>query len=414
MKKLLFTLLFLTLGAAWGGAYEDGSAAFERNDYVTAIKLWRPLAEQGNASIQDIMGAMYKEGLGVTQDYKEAVKWWKLAAEQGYASAQTSLGVRYEKGQGVTQNYKEAVRLYRLAAEQGDVSAQYNLGLMYYKGYGVLQDYAHAHMWLNLASAAGDADGIKSRDIIAKEMTPQQIEKAQEMAKACQAPSLKGCGMKPLSSDELLVNNLNISEAEFSKQFQCPEYLSNDRGRESAIDYMMQWLGANSRTPVTPVSLVAFRMKMLTEHHCETTLNNIHQNFNNDLQQENIKISQKIVSDIARRFKGVMEESGISGVTADVQKCYDDALSKSNEQELIRSCMLYDKAAKALDIGFGKAIVARVGKDPGPANAYLSNKAYKTRIEIYTKIAFKGYTDAQVINYFGDYPSKLIDRLIVR
>ena len=24
MKKLLFTLLFLTLGTAWGGAYEDG------------------------------------------------------------------------------------------------------------------------------------------------------------------------------------------------------------------------------------------------------------------------------------------------------------------------------------------------------------------------------------------------------
>ena len=193
MKKLLFTLLFLTLGTAWGGAREDGFAAFERNDYATAIKLWRPLAEQGNASIQDIMGAMYKEGLGVTQDYKEAVKWWKLAAEQGYASAQTSLGVRYEKGQGVTQNYKEAVRLYRLAAEQGDVSAQYNLGLMYYKGYGVLQDYAHAHMWLNLASAAGDADGIKSRDLVASQMTPQQVEKAQEMAKTCQARNLKGC-----------------------------------------------------------------------------------------------------------------------------------------------------------------------------------------------------------------------------
>ena len=93
----------------------------------------------------------------------------------------------------LARNYKEAVRLYRLAAEQGDVSAQYNLGLMYYKGYGVLQDYAHAHMWLNLASAAGDADGIKSRDLVASQMTPQQVEKAQEMAKTCQARNLKGC-----------------------------------------------------------------------------------------------------------------------------------------------------------------------------------------------------------------------------
>ena len=158
MKKLLFTLLFLTFGTAWGNAFEDGGAAYERKDYATAIKLWRPLAERGNRSVQNMLGAMYYEGTGVTQDYKEAVKW------------------------------------YRLAAEQGEASAQSNLGVMYGKGQGVLQDYARAHMWYNLASAAGGSQfGTKNRDIIAKKMTPQQVEKAQEMAKACQASNFKGC-----------------------------------------------------------------------------------------------------------------------------------------------------------------------------------------------------------------------------
>ncbi len=157
MKKLLFTLLFLTLGTAWGGVWEDGLAVYEREDYATAVRLWRPLAEQGDVRGQLILGGMYNSGQGVLQDYKEAVKWW------------------------------------RLSAEQGNRLAQANLGLMYANGHGVLQDYARAHMWYNLASAGGSQFGTENRDIIAKKMTPQQIEKAQEMAKACQARNFKGC-----------------------------------------------------------------------------------------------------------------------------------------------------------------------------------------------------------------------------
>ena len=108
-------------------------------------------------------------------------------------SAQFGLGHMYDGGQGVLQDYKEAVKWYRLAAEQGHANAQANFGVMYHYGYGVPRDYSRAHMWFNLASAAGEATATADRDIIAKKMTPQQIEKAQEMAKACQARNLKGC-----------------------------------------------------------------------------------------------------------------------------------------------------------------------------------------------------------------------------
>ena len=37
-------------------------------------------ADQGHATAQRLLGAMYANGLGVTQDYAEAVRWYRLAA----------------------------------------------------------------------------------------------------------------------------------------------------------------------------------------------------------------------------------------------------------------------------------------------------------------------------------------------
>ena len=90
--------------------------------------------------------------------------------------------MRYN-GKGVAQDYKEAAKWNRKAAEQGHAIAQYNLGLMYKMGQGVVQDYKSAHMWFNIAAANGYSGAVKNRDIMAKEMTPSQIEKAQDMAR---------------------------------------------------------------------------------------------------------------------------------------------------------------------------------------------------------------------------------------
>ena len=103
-------------------------------------------------------------------------------AVQGNASAQFRVGFMYYYGEGVPQDYKEAIKWYRLAADQGDADAQFWVGVMYYKGEGVPQDFVQAHMWHNLAAAKGNEDARKNRDIIAKEMSPGQIERAQALA----------------------------------------------------------------------------------------------------------------------------------------------------------------------------------------------------------------------------------------
>ena len=140
----------------------DANAAHERRDYTTALRLVRPLADQGNALAQYKLGYMYDNGEGVPQNYAEAMKWYRLAAEQGDADAQTSLGSMYDNGAGVPQNYAEAMKWYRLAAEQGDADAQTSLGYMYGNGEGVPQNYAEAMKWYRLAAEQGDADAQTS------------------------------------------------------------------------------------------------------------------------------------------------------------------------------------------------------------------------------------------------------------
>ena len=147
------------------------------------IKKLTQQANQGNASAQSNLGVMYANGQGVPQDYTQAMKWYRLAADQGNAGAQFNVGLMYDTGQGVPQDDVQAMKWYRLAADQGYAVAQLNLGSMYALGQGVPQDYVQAHMWFNLAAAQGNTDGEKNRDLVAEQMTPQQIAQAQELAR---------------------------------------------------------------------------------------------------------------------------------------------------------------------------------------------------------------------------------------
>ena len=68
LLKLLLIVFVCAAGPAVAGPLEDGSAAYVKGDYVTANRLLRPIAEQGVALAQLILGVMYADGLGVPQD----------------------------------------------------------------------------------------------------------------------------------------------------------------------------------------------------------------------------------------------------------------------------------------------------------------------------------------------------------
>jgi uncharacterized protein len=190
ISALVFLATSLATPVA-AGPLEDAEAAFNRGDYVTAFRVVRPLADQGNAKAQALLGTMYENGGGVAQDLTEAVKWLRKAAEGGEVTAQDYLGVLYATGDsGLEQDYSQATKWYRKAADQGNPHAQNSLGSMYAQGEGVPQDYVQAYVWYNLAAegfSASENERRKwaafGRDVVASKMTPAQIAEAQKLAR---------------------------------------------------------------------------------------------------------------------------------------------------------------------------------------------------------------------------------------
>ncbi len=99
----------VTLCRADAGA--DAQAAFERKDYATAIRLWQPLAEEGDAQAQLGLGMIYLRGLGVPQDADKGLTWLELVAEGGDPRGAMFLGLAYDTGVGVVP--RDAVKAYK-------------------------------------------------------------------------------------------------------------------------------------------------------------------------------------------------------------------------------------------------------------------------------------------------------------
>jgi len=77
--------------AAVAGPWEDGMAAYNRGDYVPASRVFRALAEQGNAKAQNVLGVMFRKGEGVAKNPARAHMWFSFAAKRGEAGARAEL-----------------------------------------------------------------------------------------------------------------------------------------------------------------------------------------------------------------------------------------------------------------------------------------------------------------------------------
>jgi TPR repeat protein len=202
---------------AAAGTFEDAVDAHARGDYAKALRLIRPLANDGDAAAQFTLGLMYvtghgvqqddaaaalwfrkaaeqglaqsnlgvlyRDGRGVTRDFTEASMWFRKAADQGDAVGEYLLGYQYANGIGVALDYSEAMIWFRKAAEQGHSVAKVQLGVMYAEGRGVPQDYVIAHMWFSLAAAQGEQRAVETLAMAEQRMTPAQIAEAQKLAR---------------------------------------------------------------------------------------------------------------------------------------------------------------------------------------------------------------------------------------
>lgn len=179
-RVLLLSFLLATSGR--GAEFAAGYYAYSEGDYDTALSIWQPLADDGDADSQFGMGLLHANGWGVPLDDAAALRWYGLAADQGHAEAQYNLGVMYQNGWGVEPNDQEAFKWHRLAAESGFVAAQRSLGGMYAHGLGTDLDRTHAYMWLEIAAMLGDRDANFNREELEPAMQADEIAAANELA----------------------------------------------------------------------------------------------------------------------------------------------------------------------------------------------------------------------------------------
>lgn len=94
-----------------GGEY----VAYDRADYKTALQVWLPTAESGDAEAQVNVGEIFEKGAGGEPNYPAALLWYQKAADKGNTRAQFNLGTLYEQGLGVPKDKMAALNWYRKA-----------------------------------------------------------------------------------------------------------------------------------------------------------------------------------------------------------------------------------------------------------------------------------------------------------
>jgi uncharacterized protein len=135
-------------------AIDAATAAYQKQQYATALKLFEAAAQKGDREAQHTLAFMYRDGKGTKRNDAKAIAWYRKSAEQGYAPAAYNLGLMYAQGEGVKPDPAAAQRWFRRAADHGSVEAQVKLAEI-----AVLEEkFEEAFLWFSKAADQDDAD----------------------------------------------------------------------------------------------------------------------------------------------------------------------------------------------------------------------------------------------------------------
>ncbi|MEJ7776009.1 MAG: tetratricopeptide repeat protein [Sphingomicrobium sp.] len=129
----------------------DGISAWQKRDFITAVAIWRSLAQKGDADAAFNLGQAYRLGRGVKVDLAEAHKWLEQAARAGHLDAQTTLGLLLFDSGGRAA----AMPWLKSAAERGDPRALLVYGTALFNGDGMPSDRVLAYAYVSRAAAQG-------------------------------------------------------------------------------------------------------------------------------------------------------------------------------------------------------------------------------------------------------------------
>jgi hypothetical protein len=197
--------------AVRGGEY----VAFDRANYGTALKVWLPAAEKGDANAMNYVGEIYEKGLGVAPDYALARSWYEKAIAKKNNSALINLGSIYERGLGVDKDMVKAMNYYRQASGIKD---------------GELEVVTDAER-LDRIAKAEELERLRIETVALKD----QLAKARDDLKAKQA--LLATTQSSLSAAQAKVASLGAASAEAARQKQLVNELQAKLAeQQSAVD----------------------------------------------------------------------------------------------------------------------------------------------------------------------------------
>lgn len=133
----------------------EARSRFDAGQPEQGVAILRPMAQDGNAEAQFLLGLAYDDGRGVARDRRRALDLFEAAAAQGHSDAAYLAGLAHYRGRGTPADKDRAVDYIRQAADAGHAAARYRMGLLHQRGDGVGQDPAVAVDWFRLSADQG-------------------------------------------------------------------------------------------------------------------------------------------------------------------------------------------------------------------------------------------------------------------
>lgn len=154
MRRILIAVALIGFAQVASAELKDGALAYSRGDFATAVRELRPLADQGNATAQYLLGAALLNARPPVYDLAGAESWLKKSADQGNLAAMRDLGKLNWFAKSPSDGTR-AVEWLARGAERGDPESQHLLGVLYLDGRAVERKPAEAYKWLMLSSERG-------------------------------------------------------------------------------------------------------------------------------------------------------------------------------------------------------------------------------------------------------------------
>lgn len=146
---MAFALIPLLSVQAAAQSVTAGIEAWQRGSFPAAVKIWRPLAENGDPDAAFNLGQAYRLGRGVPINLAAAQTWLARAADKDHLDAQSTLGLLlFDNG-----DRAGGIRWLKVAADRGEPRAMLVYGTALFNGDGVVRDPVRAYAYVSRAAA---------------------------------------------------------------------------------------------------------------------------------------------------------------------------------------------------------------------------------------------------------------------